>query len=584
MLCRKNLNTIPLKNSNKEIFVEATVVQNFKDAKNENLENVESLINTQDDHDNNKINKTEYDQKIQKDQEKEYELNYKYIKCETKLPKTNKYVILVENKTNEDLIQLKWEEVFENFLNEISKHEKCLVKLVILIKFINDEQCELNLNQKYFQSNYSLATKITAENIINDLCENIVYQTEVFGKQNKDKILYKNVVTKIILNVQTAEESVYSLILKEQLRKNCSYCNMTVNTDTWATHIQTTDHKKQIAENIYENVLPNCLNPMKFFTNIKQEIINSLYKTLSNSETEIINVNINLKLYCVYYEFQNTGFLHSEAKQFETKIKIMENLNNFDIEYNNIATDIISMMNNFQNENKNLALECFYCLKMNIDSITAKVNKSISPVKNLNLKRKSESIDENDNSKRLKLECKNNNKIELVDYQDRMNSEASSSAKDLKIIDEVTNEPKTEIGSKIKLQQIVLLPKWLELKQACINLRSRDIFSFKWAIISAVYPRKHNISRCHSYFTGDITSDVITLKNGVRLDLSGLSFPMKLNQFDIFEKNNPDFSIGVLGCNREIKDITGPHYRSNRKAKMHIHLLFLKTDEQYHFV
>ena len=81
------------------------------------------------------------------------------------------------------------------------------------------------------------------------------------------------------------------------------------------------------------------------------------------------------------------------------------------------------------------------------------------------------------------------------------------------------------------------LPAKLALKHAIINVKNlEDNECFKWAVTSAVYPRKKDPQRLN----GEMR------ENSELLDWSGIDFPTPLTQIERFEKQNP-YSINVYG-------------------------------------
>ena len=81
------------------------------------------------------------------------------------------------------------------------------------------------------------------------------------------------------------------------------------------------------------------------------------------------------------------------------------------------------------------------------------------------------------------------------------------------------------------------LPKFLANKKAIINPKNSDQECFKWTVTEAVYPQKRDRDR--------ITK--ISKTNAKLFNWDGIKFPMKLSQINLFEKNNPEYVVNVLG-------------------------------------
>ena len=114
------------------------------------------------------------------------------------------------------------------------------------------------------------------------------------------------------------------------------------------------------------------------------------------------------------------------------------------------------------------------------------------------------------------------------------------------------------------------LPKELAAKKAIINVKKdNDNECFKWAVTSAVYPRKKDPQRLN----GEMR------KNSGKIDWTGIDFPTPLNQIERFEKQNP-YSINVYG--REGGNIY-PLRISKHENKKDINLLLLTNDDNQHY-
>ena len=85
------------------------------------------------------------------------------------------------------------------------------------------------------------------------------------------------------------------------------------------------------------------------------------------------------------------------------------------------------------------------------------------------------------------------------------------------------------------------LPKFLANKKAIINPKNSDQECFKWAVTEAVYPQKRDRDR--------ITK--ISKENAKLFNWDGIKFPVKLSQINLFEKNNSEYVINVLGYSED---------------------------------
>ena len=87
----------------------------------------------------------------------------------------------------------------------------------------------------------------------------------------------------------------------------------------------------------------------------------------------------------------------------------------------------------------------------------------------------------------------------------------------------------------------VPLPKFLASKKAIINPKNSDQECFKWAVTEAVYPQKSNCDR--------ITKT--SKENAELFNWDGIKFPVKLSQISLFEKNNSEYVVNVLGYSED---------------------------------
>ncbi|KYM93653.1 hypothetical protein ALC62_15744 [Cyphomyrmex costatus] len=105
------------------------------------------------------------------------------------------------------------------------------------------------------------------------------------------------------------------------------------------------------------------------------------------------------------------------------------------------------------------------------------------------------------------------------------------------------------------------------LKRAVINVQSKDTACFAWSVVAALHPAKKNVERKSSY------SHYLSV-----LNLTGIEFPMTLNQIKKFENLN-DISINVYA----IEDGIVPIRLADRKRNKHVNLLYVQDDIEGHF-
>lgn len=110
------------------------------------------------------------------------------------------------------------------------------------------------------------------------------------------------------------------------------------------------------------------------------------------------------------------------------------------------------------------------------------------------------------------------------------------------------------------------LPEFLKRKKAIINVQNEDNKCFEYAVLSALFPAKHNPQRTSNY------------KNHANsLDFTGIKFPVDLKDITKFELQNTSISINVYMFEEKEKRIRTLRLSKNVKIK-HIHLLLLTKD------
>ena len=114
------------------------------------------------------------------------------------------------------------------------------------------------------------------------------------------------------------------------------------------------------------------------------------------------------------------------------------------------------------------------------------------------------------------------------------------------------------------------LPKKLAVKRAIINVKNeRDNECFKWAVTSAVFPRKKDPQRLNSEMR----------ENSKRLNWDGIDFPTPISQIKQFEKQNP-YSINVYEWDGENVNILRISKHDNEQC---INLILLTNGGNEHY-
>ena len=132
----------------------------------------------------------------------------------------------------------------------------------------------------------------------------------------------------------------------------------------------------------------------------------------------------------------------------------------------------------------------------------------------------------------------------------------------------------TNLHKPLATSSYIQLPKFLATKKALINPKNTDNECFKWCVTEIVYPQKSNRER--------ITKK--TRENAKLFNWTGIEFPMKTTEINLFEKNNSKYAVNVLGYGG--RDGLYPlkiskHYTTRQTT---INLLLISNGAQQHYV
>ena len=117
------------------------------------------------------------------------------------------------------------------------------------------------------------------------------------------------------------------------------------------------------------------------------------------------------------------------------------------------------------------------------------------------------------------------------------------------------------------------LPKELADKKAIINMKNKDNKCFMWCVQRALNPKNNHPER--------VDEDLISKQD--TLNMKGIEYPVSLKDIDRFEKQNPNISITVLGCNgkNKIYPLSVSEHVYNREHN--IILLLIERDGVKHY-
>lgn len=119
------------------------------------------------------------------------------------------------------------------------------------------------------------------------------------------------------------------------------------------------------------------------------------------------------------------------------------------------------------------------------------------------------------------------------------------------------------------------LPKFIQKKKAVVNVKNNDKYCFLWAILSALYPAKTNVSSIYSYPHVGV------------LNTEDIEFPIQLKSIPKFERiNNLTINVYLLEKGTRRKYEISPVYLSKCENLRVVNLLMFRSYnsvDYYHF-
>ena len=114
-------------------------------------------------------------------------------------------------------------------------------------------------------------------------------------------------------------------------------------------------------------------------------------------------------------------------------------------------------------------------------------------------------------------------------------------------------------------------PKSLVRKQAIVNVNNDDNKCFVWAVLSALHPQQQHSDRITKY-----------REYANELNVTGLEFPLTVNDVKKFENLNQTISVNVFAY-EEKSDVYPVYVTSVKNRRNHVNLLLLSENGHYHY-
>lgn len=122
----------------------------------------------------------------------------------------------------------------------------------------------------------------------------------------------------------------------------------------------------------------------------------------------------------------------------------------------------------------------------------------------------------------------------------------------------------------IKGSNYINTPRSISNKKVTINVRNSDNKCFLWSVLACLFPASNHPSRISNY-----------KRYEQNLNMSGIKYPVTLQQIPKFEKQN-SISICVFGY--ENKTVYPLYVSDNRGFEKHVNLLLLHENGKNHYI
>ena len=120
------------------------------------------------------------------------------------------------------------------------------------------------------------------------------------------------------------------------------------------------------------------------------------------------------------------------------------------------------------------------------------------------------------------------------------------------------------------------LPKYIQSKKATLNIKSKDDKNFLYCLSYVRNPVVERAQRSSKY-----------IKDLNNFDISGIKFPVTLNEIEKFEQQNPDFSVNVYKLDKNVDKVVkliSLYATPERNRKYHAQLLQIGNSQKPHYV
>jgi hypothetical protein len=135
-------------------------------------------------------------------------------------------------------------------------------------------------------------------------------------------------------------------------------------------------------------------------------------------------------------------------------------------------------------------------------------------------------------------------------------------------------------------------PKEISQKKCIVNVRNKDEFCFKYAILSGYYPIYRNPKQGYRRITNPNTYDALSREHPNNINFSCVKYPVTIDQLPKFLKHNPQLSLNVF-CytKRQDQDCVSkkygirvfPLFVTKEVRPIHMDLLLLYSDSCSHY-
>lgn len=355
-------------------------------------------------------------------------------------------------------------------------------------------------------------------------------------------------------------------------KRNCQYCDA-----FFYDEIALTNHMKNVHKDKYNHKCPNCSYTCNNMIQYSHHCHNDHSRFIEPDDSEILDTpNDN---YSVTETIEKQKRKRKGDKNNEWVHKFWNYKGNDDLHttMNNMREQIKYTLSSFINKNLNIPTIKFN-LQVRIEFARKKINAETGE-------------DEFD----LATGYFNNKTTHILDLKTEFSNAYDDSIAEIwRRVDRYIQKGSNWIFRRVYLIELQMFryiqfvgssylktPEWIQKRKCVTNIKNNDNKCFQWCVLAHKYAHKVNANSKYK-------SSIYNKKEWINsINWNGIHFPTLLSDFDIFEKNNKDWSVTVIhsSTERAIPSIIRKSKVLQEKRKYQLILLLIvdyKTGKQHY--